>query len=514
MSDPNPELLVRLRALLENRLITDADRRRRYEIPERGEPGHTPAVLVPQSEEEVAAILKLCNQFDGRLVISAGRTGLVEAQRPQGELVLSLERLSAPLVFELADGRRYTFDTAQKADAQIDGLARWWRDLGAPSLSGARLSVQAGISVDNVNALLEPLGLMWPMEMGSTSAATAGACVANASAGANAVCYGTAAQLCESAWGLWGDGSSAGPCRAPVWQPIPADTLAVDSSRVHPDWGLIGSQGLFGIITHLRLRTYAIPAQREGVLLPVADMPTAMQVLTAAREAFPGSVEEFEFIGRAALQLVQLHLGESLRLPFERDPQSPYYLLLQVKSHDADEDLASRLYGFLADALQWPEALIGYAPLPSLKKLRHSITESSNARMRALGGGRLSFDTATPVAVFGDYLAELDGELRRAAPAVEFVAFGHAGVGGAHLHLLGTREAPVAERATELIALVFDVTQRFGGTFSAEHGIGPKWGAEFQRRMPATARDALLQAKRRHDPRGVLSPRSFGLDRT
>ncbi len=497
--------------LLGARVVTDAERRRRYEIPERGEAGHTPAALLPQTEAEVGAILRLCNTHGIALVICGGRTGLVEAQRPEGEVVLSLERLNRPLRFDLADGRAFDFPVDGNADSQREALFAWWQGLGRPALADATVTTRAGVAVDAINDLLEPLGLMWPMEMGSSSSASVGGCVANASAGANAVCYGTAAQMSEAAWGFWGDSAAAGPCSAPPWIAPPADRLAIDSARVDPDHGLVGSQGALGVITRVRLRTYARPAQREAVLLPVDDMPAAMRVLAAARAAFPGDVEEFEFIGRGAMRLLRLYLGAGFRLPFEQDPDASYYLLLQVKSQDAQADLAGYLYSFLADTLQWPEMRIGYGPLPMLKKLRHSITESSNARMRALGGGRLSFDTATPVAVFGDYLAQLERELRAASADIEFIAFGHAGVGGAHLHLLGTREHPVAARAAELIGIVFDVTLRFGGTFSAEHGIGTKWAREFQRRAPQTVRDALLAAKNRHDPRRILNPRSFGI---
>jgi FAD/FMN-containing dehydrogenase len=265
------------------------------------------------------------------------------------------------------------------------------------------------------------------------------------------------------------------------------------------------------VLTRAQLRTYALPAQREAVLLPVAAMPEAMRVLAAARASFPGAVEEFEFIGRQAIELVRRHLGEAFRWPLPGEPDAPYYLLLQVTSCDAQDDLAGRLYAFLAESLQWPEHCIGYAPLPVLKKLRHGITESSNARTRALGGGRLSFDTATPVAVFGDYLAALEQALRSAGGDLELVAFGHAGVGGAHLHLIGTREHPVAVRAAQLIGIVFDVTQRFGGTFSAEHGVGPKWGGEFQRRAAPAVREALRLAKQQRDPQRVLNPRSFAI---
>jgi FAD/FMN-containing dehydrogenase len=117
------------------------------------------------------------------------------------------------------------------------------------------------------------------------------------------------------------------------------------------------------------------------------------------------------------------------------------------------------------------------------------------------------------VAVFGDYLASLEQALKHADTGVEFVAFGHAGVGGAHLHLIGSRDKPVAKHADALIGIVFDVTAQFGGTFSAEHGVGPKWGEEFRRRAPAATQSALAAAKRRFDPHGILNPRSFALDR-
>jgi FAD/FMN-containing dehydrogenase len=467
-------------AALGDACVTDADRLHQYEVPERGAPGRASCVLLPRSTDEVGAVLRVANEHRLKLVISAGRTGLVEAQRPEGEAVLSLERLNRIL--------------------EIDAASRC-------------AEVEAGVAVDALNQAVAPHRLMFPMEMGSTSAATVGACVANASAGANAVCYGTAAQMCETAWGWWGDSTAAGPCAAPPWLLPKADVLAIDSARVRPEWGLIGSQGVLGVITRLRLRLAPLPAQREAALIPVDTMAQAMDVLTAARAEFGGDVEEFEFISRRAMDLVRAAKGAAFRLPFTQDPEAALYVLLQVKSAVAGDDLAERLYGFLSRELALPDEHIGYAPLKVLKEIRHSITESSNHRMRELGGGRLSFDTATPCSRFGAYLDRLERELLTRYPGYEFVAFGHAGVGGAHLHVLGTREHPVRHRAEEIVRHVFDVTQAHGGTFSAEHGVGSKWGAEFLRRAAPAVVDALVAAKRAHDPRNVLNPRCFGMDR-
>lgn len=458
---------------------TTIDSLQPYLTPERGAHGHTECALLPDTEGQVADILREAQETKRLMVVSAGRTGLVEAQRPEGETVLSLEKLNRILAIDM---------TAYRAE------------------------VEAGVSVDALNAALEPHGFFWPMQMGSTSAATVGACIANGSAGANAVCYGTAAHLCERAQGFWADGSTAGPCRGPDWFTPAPQVLTIDSAAPDPALGLISTQGVLGIITRAVLRLHAIPAQREAALIPVPDMPSAMRVLALARDLFGNDVEEFEFIGAAAMQLLRVFRGEAFRWPFAQDPQAAFYLLLQVKSDDVAEDLAGNLYAFLSDTLALPDAHIGYAPLKALKAIRHSLTEASNHAMKSLGGGRLAFDTATPVAVFGDYLAALEASLQRDYPAVQFIAFGHAGVGGAHLHLLGTREQPVTAQAAALIERVFDITQQFGGTFSAEHGVGTKWGDAFARRARPEVVAALVTAKRLRDPAHILNPRSFGLD--
>lgn len=451
----------------------------RYAVPERGAPGHTSAVLLPADEAAVAAVLREAQALRQALVISAGRTGLVEAQRPEGELVLSLEKLNRILAIDV---------------------------------ERQRAEVECGVAVDALNAALEAHGLVWPMEMGSTSSATVGACVANGSAGANAVCYGTAAHLCETAEGYWADGRATGAQAGPEWWAPAPQVLAIDSAAPDVQLGLIGTQGVLGVITRLSLRLRRLPAQREAALIPVADMPGAMRVLALARDVFGDDVEEFEFISASAMALVRALQGESFRWPFERDPQAAFYLLLQVKSDDASEELAAHLYGFLTETLQQPDDALGYAPLKALKRIRHSITEASNHAMKALGGGRLAFDTATPVEVFGDYLAALEAAVQAQHPGVQLIAFGHAGVGGAHLHLLGTAEQPVSAQAEALVRLVFDVTTAHRGTFSAEHGVGSKWGAAFAERASPQVVAELVAAKRERDPAHILNPRCFGLD--
>ncbi|SEP93185.1 FAD/FMN-containing dehydrogenase [Solimonas aquatica] len=495
------------------RCLTQPEQLARYEIPERGPRGTALAALLPADEAELQRALALANAEGFAYVLSAGRTGLVEAQRPQGEVVLSLERFSRPLALELADGSRCELASSPSLAAARQHLYEWWLVQGKPGLDHAVLHAEAALTIDAANELLEPLGWMFPLELGASAAATVGACVANGSAGANAVCYGTAAHMAHGAAGFWGRAEATPVFSGAAWAQPASDVLAIDSTRLDLRQGLIGTQGILGVITRVGLRLHAIPVQREAALLPLADMNSAMQLFKLARQTFGPDIEEFEFLSRSSLALVkQLH-GDGLRLPIAENIDAPYYALLQLKSVVHDDDLAGRLYAFLSGPAGFADEAIGYAPLKNLKRIRHSVTEASNARMRALGGGRLSFDTATPVASFGAYLDRLAQELTALAPDLEFIAFGHAGIGGAHLHLLGTAARPVAAMSDELVRTVFDVTAAHGGTFSAEHGVGPKWAEEFLRRVPEQRLAELAEAKRTYDPGLVLQPRSFGMER-
>ncbi|HWY24011.1 MAG TPA: hypothetical protein VNX47_03780, partial [Nevskia sp.] len=57
-----------LRALLGARFVDERERLQRYEIPERGEPGHTDCALLPASEAELQQLLRLCNELGQKLV--------------------------------------------------------------------------------------------------------------------------------------------------------------------------------------------------------------------------------------------------------------------------------------------------------------------------------------------------------------------------------------------------------------------------------------------------------------
>jgi FAD/FMN-containing dehydrogenase len=90
------------------------------------------------------------------------------------------------------------------------------------------------------------------------------------------------------------------------------------------------------------------------------------------------------------------------------------------------------------------------------------------------------------------------------------VTFGHLGDGNLHYNL----QAPEGDEPGEFLrrheaaanACVYDVVGRFGGTFSAEHGIGRLKRAELAARKPAPALAMMHAVKAALDPTGLFNP--------
>ena len=491
-----------------------------YINPERGLPGETDLVLLPETKGEVRDILLAANEVAAPLVLSAGRTGLVEAQRPMGEAVLSLERLKRFMRITIGEVAIEFGGTSDLEKVSKKIASHIYSEKVSPE-STVSLTVETGVTVDNVNKFLEPIGRMWPLEMGSTSSATVGACVANASAGANAVCYGTAVNMASEVSGFRATGE-------PVSQSIdctphkpPLEGLALDSTKFPFDKHLAGSQGSLGIITELTLRTFPIPTQREGVFIALRELPAALSLLQSLHKSFPGDLEEFEYISKESLDAAK-RFHPHFQNPFQSDEQleAPAFLLVQVKSQKESEELLEELAECILE-VGISEDDVSLAPLKVLKSLRHSLTESSNLFVNSVKADknspteahRIAFDVAVPVEKSPEFLLELQLKLAAQEPSIYVNVFGHMGMGGFHVHLIERSGEPLStERKKVLTSLVLEIIGP-EGTYSAEHGVGTKWAETFLSRTSEARLQQVAQWFREADPRGILNPRAFGKSR-
>jgi FAD/FMN-containing dehydrogenase len=124
-------------------------------------------------------------------------------------------------------------------------------------------------------------------------------------------------------------------------------------------------------------------------------------------------------------------------------------------------------------------------------------------------GGSIKHDISVPVAAVPDFLREADAAVAALIPGARPVPFGHLGDGNIHYNVTQPESADTAAylaRWYEMNDAVHAVVARFGGSISAEHGIGV-----LKRNLLPQVKDpvalALMRAiKRTLDPNGILNP--------
>ena len=130
--------------------------------------------------------------------------------------------------------------------------------------------------------------------------------------------------------------------------------------------------------------------------------------------------------------------------------------------------------------------------------LRHGVSEAL-----ALAGPVLGLDVSLPRATLETMRTECADVVRHRVPGAVLADFGHVGDGGLHLNVVLPQETdPLA--VDKLRTDVYRLVGRHGGSFSAEHGLGPANVGWWAARESPAARATLTGVKRVLDPYGLL----------
>ena len=141
----------------------------------------------------------------------------------------------------------------------------------------------------------------------------------------------------------------------------------------------------------------------------------------------------------------------------------------------------------------------------ALWKLRETIPEAAKGEPGML----YRHDIAVGVSAIPAFIDEARDALEARFPGARLICFGHLGDGNLHYNVFipGRARADAAAReAHDVTDLVYDIVQRYGGSFSAEHGIGLAKVAELQRYKNPVELELMRSIKRTLDPHGLMNP--------
>jgi FAD/FMN-containing dehydrogenase len=463
-----------LGAQFSGRLLTDAAAMAPYLTDWRGKwQGQALAVAQPDTAEDAATIVTWCHAHDVPVVTQGGNTGLSGGSVPDATgnaLVLSLTRLN----------RIRDIDVANNT-----------------------MTVEAGCTLAQVQSAAQDAGRLFPLSLAAEGSCTIGGNLATNAGGVQVLSYGNARNLCLGLEVVLPDGA--------LWNGL--RSLRKDNTGYDLRDLFIGSEGTLGVITAAVLTLHPRPAGQVVALVAVADLNAAVEVLARAQARVGSGLTACELISHECLALVLRHVPTA-RNPL--DSASPWYLLLEVSDgHDearAREALESVLEAVMEQGLATDAALsASIAQFDALWALRENISEA-----QATEGKNIKHDIALPISRIPAFVEEAEAALLRQFDGLRLVVFGHLGDGNLHYNLSPAPGRTGPEHAAAFLAqepavnlLVHDLVARYGGSISAEHGLGVLRRDEAQRYRSPIEQRMMQAVKQALDPKGLMNPGKY-----
>lgn len=421
--------------------------------------GKALAVCLPRTTAQVSALVRLCAEHGIAIVAQGGNTSLCGGATPDQSgacIVLSLRRMTHI--------------------RQIDRI-------------GLTVVAEAGVIIDTLRAALADQNRDVPISFGATGSATVGGVIATNAGGANVLRAGMAGRMVLGLEVVLADGSVVSQLSG----------LHKDNAGLNWPQIFVGSEGCLGIITAAVMRLAPLPRATACALLAVTDAEAALAIYGEAVDQLGECLSTFEIISAAAAQRVTAKLGVPVPVACEG-----WLLLIEVASTSTriEDDFSAFIEDVFTKSLCLDGALAtSEAQRKAFWRIRESLTEAE-----AASGPSVKHDISVPVSRIPEFLAKGDAVLATVAAEtgarLSLHVFGHIGDGNLHYNVLTDRP----DRAATLITAVHDLVASFGGSITAEHGVGQYRLEEAYRLLSAEQLNLQEKIKAALDPLALLNP--------
>ncbi|MBK9738895.1 MAG: FAD-binding oxidoreductase [Actinobacteria bacterium] len=410
--------------------------------------GPARAVVRPGSTAEVSAIMRLCARLGVPVIPQGGNTGLVGGSVPAEK---------AP------EGRVPVIISLRRLD-----------HIGAVDHLSGQFTAGAGATLGGVRRAAASAGWVYGVDLAARDSATIGGTVATNAGGIHVIAYGMTRAQVVGIEAVLPDGTVVSHLSG-----LLKDNTGYDLGAL-----LCGSEGTLAVITAVRLRLHR-PVARTSVALIGCDTYDEALSLMVSAVAPEARLLAAEVIDEAGMDLACAVLGAAWPL----EQRHRVLTLLEV----VDGGDASGLVG-LDDA----DVVVG---LDASEKARlWAYRESQGEAFSSLGVTH-KLDVSVPLPVLAACADELR-DIVGAFPAVEvFGVFGHLADGNIHVEIYG----PTAEDDAADLAIL-ECVARYGGSISAEHGVGRAKAAELHLTRSPAEISAMRAIKAAWDPDGLMNP--------
>lgn len=468
------DFVGKLRAIVGDRglVLDDGDKRPFLSDWRENYLGKALAIVRPGSTEEVSKVVRLCAAEKVAVVPQGGNTGMSGGATPQEdgrEIVLSLTRMNRIL--------------------EVDKV-------------GFTMTVEAGVVLKTIQDKAAEHDRLFPLSLGAEGSCTIGGNLSTNAGGVQVLHYGNARQLVLGLEVVLPNGE--------IWDGLRAlkkDNTGYDLRDLY-----LGAEGTLGIITRAVLKLWPKPRDHATSWSAIPSPQAAVELLSGAYAASEDNVTSCELMGRQGIDLVLQHIaGTADPLAEKYD----WYVLMEWASTrppraGANESgLRDKMEAYLGEAMEKGlvlDAVIAQteAQSKSLWMLRENHTEASKRE-----GPSIKHDISVAVSKIPAFVPEGIVAMTKALPGCRPLVFGHVGDGNLHFNCqapAGWSKPEFMKYGEAISGAVYDLVTSYGGSISAEHGIGRIKVEELAHYRTKIELDVMRALKRALDPNNLMNP--------
>ena len=415
------------------------------------------AIVFPKTTEQVQAVVLLANEYNVVLTPSGGRTGLsAGAVAANGEIVVSMDKMNHIGQFYPAD---------------------------------RMVEVEAGVITQQLQEFAESKDLYYPVDFASAGSSQIGGNIGTNAGGIKVIRYGMTRQWIMGLTVVTGKG----------------DILQLNRGMVKNATGydlrqlFIGSEGTLGFVTHAQIKLERQPQDLNVMVLGMESFNDVMNVLSAFQAKI--DLTAFEFFDDVAIDKLMAH-GQ-VQEPFES--RTKFYTLLEFEApYEPIMDKAMAIFeecmeqGWVVDGVMSQNL----AQAEELWKLREYISETISVFTPYKN------DVSVLISHVPDFINEIDHIVNSNYPDFEVCWFGHIGDGNLHLNILKPENMSKDDFFAECQIVnkyVFETVQKYGGSVSAEHGVGMTKKPYLHYSRSETEIKYLRAVKKVFDPNNIMN---------
>ena len=432
--------------------------------------GRAEAVVRPKSVDEVAAVVAACHERGVAIVPQGGNTGLCG-----GSVPLAPDHDEARTSIVLSLGRMKRIISLDEERATV--------------------TVEAGVTIQELQEHCTRSGLLFAPDWGARGTAQVGGGISTNAGGLNVLRWGSLRSQVLGLEVVLPDGR--------VWDGL--RSLRKDATGLDLKQLFIGTEGTLGIVTAAVFSLHPLPEHHRTAFVALPGLDGLLPFFTHVRHEAVDMLSAFELMPDEGIDRVRANSPHAQH-PFVEP--SEWYVLVRFSGSDAVDDRLTAVLGSAAEAGLIVDAVVASTPEQdaNLWFLRDEVppifTFDAN-------GNRHKFDMAIPVDRVVEFFERAGPIVDDIVPGTRTFGFGHVGDGNLHFNIYPGSTADIdsfLERGEELRRAVDELTWEFGGTVSAEHGVGQIMRDRVAEQKTDVELDLMRAVKSVLDPTGIMNP--------